>query len=223
MSNTRYKPRLKRGVFENKRFVLTTKKIKNLQKRKWRIALKNFLNTQSLEPWIRNDLVLIENKIFDLRKSYKKGLLLKQQTSSFLGTFSKKKLRNIFSSKFGLKTVSDLIETRLDMILVRSNLVKTLYQARWSIASGFVFVNNVPIRVHSHQLRVGDLVHLSYRENNFFNSIVFNLPADFLEVNYNLLSVVVVNYPSLKSEKEMSKLYSFFLGLDDITNFNKMN
>jgi hypothetical protein len=91
MSNTRYKPRLKRGVFENKRFVLTTKKIKNLQKRKWRIALKNFLNTQSLEPWIRNDLVLIENKIFDLRKSYKKGLLLKQQTSSFLGTFSKKK------------------------------------------------------------------------------------------------------------------------------------
>ena len=170
MSNTRYKPRLKRGVFENKRFVLTTKKIKNLQKRKWRIALKNFLNTQSLEPWIRNDLVLIENKIFDLRKSYKKGLLLKQQTSSFLGTFSKKKLRSIFSSKFGLKTVSDLIETRLDMILVRSNLVKTLYQARWSIASGFVFVNNVPIRVHSHQLRVGDLVHLSYRENNFFNS-----------------------------------------------------
>jgi ribosomal protein S4 len=223
MSNTRYKPRLKRGVFENKRFVLTTKKIKNMQKRKWKIVSKNFLTTQSLEPLIRNDLVLIENNVFDLRKSYKKGLLLKQQTSSFLGTFSKKKLRHIFSSKRGVKSVCDHIETRLDMILIRSNLAKTLYQARWCVSSGFVSVNGVSVRVHSQKLQVGDLVRLNYRQNDFFNSMVFNLPADYLEVNYNLMSVVLVGYPSLRSEKEISKLYSFFLGVDDIINFNKMN
>jgi ribosomal protein S4 len=194
-----------------------------MQKRKWKIVSKNFLTTQSLEPLIRNDLVLIENNVFDLRKSYKKGLLLKQQTSSFLGTFSKKKLRHIFSSKRGVKSVCDHIETRLDMILIRSNLAKTLYQARWCVSSGFVSVNGVSVRVHSQKLQVGDLVRLNYRQNDFFNSMVFNLPADYLEVNYNLMSVVLVGYPSLRSEKEISKLYSFFLGVDDIINFNKMN
>ena len=194
-----------------------------MQKRKWKIVSKNFLATQSLEPLIRNDLVLIENNLFDLRKSYKKGLLLKQQTSSFLGTFSKKKLRHIFSSKRGVKSVCDHIETRLDMILIRSNLAKTLYQARWCVSSGFVSVNGVSVRVHSQKLQVGDLVRLNYRQNDFFNSMVFNLPADYLEVNYNLMSVVLVGYPSFRSEKEISKLYSFFLGVDDIINFNKMN
>ena len=112
---------------------------------------------------------------------------------------------------------------RLDMVLLRSNLSKTLHQARWCIASGFVSVNKIGVRTLSYQLEVGDLVQISYREKKVFEESVFNLPSDYLEVNYNTLSVIVVDKPSSKNEKELSKLYSFFFGLEDIKNFNKTN
>ena len=223
MSNTRYKPRLKKGVLGNKRFVLSTKKLTNLQKRKWQILSKTSAASQYFESLIRNDVLFVQNKIFDLRKNYKKALVLKRQLSAFFSTFRKKKLIHIFSPKIGIKFVCDLIEMRLDMVLVRSKLVKTLSQARWCIASGFVFVNGSVIKVHSHPLGVGDLINLNYKEKKFFNSVVFNLTPDYLEVNYHVLSAVVVNRPSRKSEKEMIKLYHFFFGLEEIAHFNKVN
>jgi len=223
MSNNLYKPRLKKGILGNKRFVLLTKNLKNLKKRKWRVVSKTFTNRCSSEPLIRNDVHLIQNKTFDLRRSYKKALLCKQQTSAFFSTFSKKDLRGIFSSKSGIRSVSNLLEMRLDMVLFRSNLVKTLHQARWCISSGFVSVNGVPVKTTNYELHIGDLVRIKHKDNYFFNSSVFNLPSDYLEVNYNILSVVIVNYPSLKNEKEITKLYHFFLGLGEIVNFNKTN
>jgi len=223
MSNTRYKPRLKRGILGSKRFVLSTKNLKTLKKLKWKSVSKTFVGSRSLEPLIRNDVHPIQNRTFDLRKSYKKSVLCKQQTSAFLSTFSKKELRNLFSTKSGIKSACDSIEMRLDMVLLRSNLVKSLHQARWSIASGFVYLNNSPVRTLSRQLNIGDLVQIKHKEKHFFNSVVFNLPSDYLEVNYNILSVVLVNYPSAKSEKEMTKLYNFFFGLEEIANFNKSN
>jgi ribosomal protein S4 len=223
MSNTRYKPRLKKGVLGNKRFVLSTKKLTNLQKRKWQILSKTSATSQSFESLIRNDVLLVQNKTFDLRKNHKKSLVLKQQLFAFFGTFRKKRLANIFSSKVGVNRICDFIEMRLDMILVRSKLAKTLSQARWCISSGFVLVNATSVRVHSHSLHVGDLICLKHKEKPFFNSMVFNLPPDFLEVNYQTLSVAVVNYPGRKNYKEMIKLYHFFFGLEEIVHFNKIN
>jgi len=90
MSNTLYKPRLKKGILGNKRFVLLTKNLKNLKKRKWRVVSKTFTNSCSSEPLVRNDVHLIQNKTFDLRRCYKKALLCKQQTSAFFSTLLKR-------------------------------------------------------------------------------------------------------------------------------------
>jgi ribosomal protein S4 len=223
MSNTKYKPRLKRGILGNKCFVLSSKNLKNLKKRKWKSFTKSFSNIRSSEPLVRNDVHFVQNKTFDLRKNYKKALQSKQQTSAFLSTFNKNHVRKIFSPKLGVKAACDSIEMRLDMVLLRSNLSKTLHQARWCIASGFVSVNKIGVRTLSYQLKVGDLVQISYRGKKVFEEAVFSLPSDYLEVNYNTLSVIVVDKPSSKNEKELSKLYSFFFGLEDIKNFNKTN
>jgi ribosomal protein S4 len=199
------------------------KNLKNLKKRKWKSFTKSFSNIRSSEPLVRNDVHFVQNKTFDLRKNYKKALQSKQQTSAFLSTFNKNHVRKIFSPRLGVKTVCDSIEMRLDMVLLRSNLSKTLHQARWCIASGFVSVNKIGVRTLSYQLKVGDLVQISYRGKKVFEEAVFSLPSDYLEVNYNTLSVIVVDKPSSKDEKELSKLYSFFFGLEDIKNFNKTN
>ena len=161
MANRRYKPRLKRSIFENKGFTLSTKNLKLLRKRKWVTLSKNFTNNLSSEPFIRNDVLLIQSNTFDLRKSFKRALILKQQTSAFFCTFRKKGLHNVFSSGVGLKSVCDLLELRLDMVLVRSKLVKTLNHARWCVSSGFVSVNNTAVRVQPHSLYVGDLIRLN--------------------------------------------------------------
>jgi ribosomal protein S4 len=223
MSSTKYKPRLKKGILGNKSFVLSAKNLKSLKKRKWRIVSKTFSNTRSFEPLIRNDVHLIQNRTLDLRKSYKKALVCKQQTSAFLSTFSKKQMRHIFSPKQDIKSSCNIIEMRLDMVLLRSNLVKTLHQARWCIVCGFVLVNGTFVKTLSYELNVGDLVQLNFKEQDLFKTTVFSLPSDYLEVNYNILSVVVVGRPSEKEEKSLSKLYNFFLGSEEIANFNKMN
>ncbi len=126
MANKRYKPRLKRSIIENKSFTLSTKNLKLLRKRKWATLSKNITNNLSSEPFIRNDVLLIQSNTFDLRKSFKRALILKQQTSAFFCTFRKRGLHDVFSSGAGLKSVCDLLELRLDMVLVRSKLVKTL-------------------------------------------------------------------------------------------------
>ena len=68
MSNTKYKPRLKRGILGNKCFVLSSKNLNNLKKRKWKSFTKSFSNVRSSEPLVRNDVHLVQNKTFDLRK-----------------------------------------------------------------------------------------------------------------------------------------------------------
>jgi hypothetical protein len=90
MANRRYKPRLKRSILENKSFTLSTKNLKFLRKRKWGTLSKNFTNNLSSEPFIRNDVLLIQNNPLDLRKNFKRALILKQQTSAFFLHFSQK-------------------------------------------------------------------------------------------------------------------------------------
>ena len=128
-------------------------------------------------------IFIIQSNTFDLRKIIKRALVLKRQPLLFFVLFARG-VCTCFSPKIGIKFVCDLIEMRLDMVLVRSKLVKTLNHAHWCVSSGFVFVNGSAIRVHSHPLNVGDLIRLNCKAKELFNSVVFNLTPDYLEVNY---------------------------------------
>jgi len=233
MSNVRYKPRLKKGIFKSKRYVIVGKDLKKLKKQKWRSFLKSYVNTSFLEPLVRNDVHLIHNRTLDLRKEYSRALLHKRQVSSFFSTFKGKALRNIFSSNrkksflhSPLNSLLDSIELRLDTVLLRSNLVKTLHQARWLVASGFVSINGKVVRIISYKLSVGDFVQIKKTfspKESFFSFSTFNLPSVFMEVNYETLSLVITDLPSIIKKEERIKLYPFFLGLEEIANFNKVN
>jgi len=233
MSNARYKPRLKKGFLNNKQFMLVGKDLKKLTKQKWNSFFKSSVDAKFLEPFIRNDIHLIQSRTVDLRKEYARALSYKRQVGAFFNTIKKKSLREFFfksSKNFGnassLEFLIDSIELRLDTLLLRSNLAKTLHQARWLISSGFVFVNKKVSRTNSYKLGVGDLIeikNLSFQKSSFFTLRTFNLPPEYLEVNFETLSLVVVDIPSKKAKKEILKLYPFFLGVQEIINFNKVN
>ena len=87
MSKSRYYPRLKRGIINEKNYILTSKELAKLKKKKWTNFLKNKL---TINPLVRNDVFLIHNKILDLRKHYKNGVLRKQTFFAFFSSLKKK-------------------------------------------------------------------------------------------------------------------------------------
>jgi ribosomal protein S4 len=223
MSNVRYKPRYKKGILRNTKYLLIAKDLKKLKKKKWGAFLKTFISAALQEPLIRNDLRLMQNRTVDLRKEHTRLFFYKRQVSSFFSTFRGSVLREIFLNRPGVSFL-DFVELRLDMLLLRSCLLKTPYQARWLVASGFVLVNCKVIRVVSYIVRVGDFVQIikNISAGSFFNFSTFSLPSEYLEISYETFSVVVVESPSNKIRKEAIKLYSFFLGVEEIANFSRL-
>ena len=132
---------------------------------------------------IRNDLFLIQNKILDLRKEYKRVLSKKQEVSAFFNTLRGKTLKKIFllecNSNSPIDNVLIFLELRIDIILLRANFVKTFQEARWLIASGFVLVNEKPMRVFSFTSKIGDYIRITKKSENqipfFFKLTTFNL------------------------------------------------
>ena len=233
MSNARYKPRLKRGILNSKQFTLVGKDLKKLKKQKWNSFLRSSVDASFLEPFIRNDVHLIQTRTVDLRKEYARALSYKRQVSAFFNTVKKSSLRtSFFKSSKNLGNSSfldffiDSLELRLDTLLLRSNLAKTLHQARWLISSGFVSVNKKVTKINSSRIEVGDFIEIkkvNFQKSSFFSLRTFNLPPEYLEVNFETLSLILVDKPSRKAQKETLKLYPFFLGVQDIINFNKVN
>ena len=221
MSTIRYKPRLKKGILQNKRFLLAAKNLNTLKKKKWRFFLKKYNSLYVLEPLIRNDLFLIQNKILDLRKEYKRVLSKKQEVSAFFNTLRGKTLKKIFllecNSNSPIDNVLIFLELRIDIILLRANFVKTFQEARWLIASGFVLVNEKPMRFSSFTSKIGDYIRIIKKSENqiplFFKLTTFNLALRYLEINYDTFSLVVSAVPNKRSKQESLKLYSFFLGV----------
>lgn len=121
-----------------------------------------------------------------MEKSYSRSLYYKKQVSSFFSTF-----RGAVLHSFSLETPRNFflrfLELRVDLILLRAKLVKTLYHARWLVSSGFLFINRTLIRMLSFRLRCGDF--LQVRKDNLANTFFFNL-LSFKLVRHDILDIL---------------------------------
>lgn len=100
-----------------------------------------------------------------------------------------------------------LLESRLDILLFRLNLVKTPRTARHFIRCKKIKVNNKPISRLNQQLYINDVISFKkelamkfYDNINIklnLNQILFNYPK-YLEINYNLMKCLFISYPRLK-------------------------
>jgi hypothetical protein len=174
MGNVRYNPRLKVGVLKNKRVILSGKNITKINKKKWASLLKfNYFRSRILEPLVRNDIEICleknikKQRVFDLRKNFSNVFFLIRQLSSYYRTFKTKPLRQFFLEHFRssqklmpIKTLFDFIELRIDVLLLRTNLVSSLFYARWLVSSGFVFINNSVCREISSSTFAGDCLEI---------------------------------------------------------------
>jgi small subunit ribosomal protein S4 len=124
-------------------------------------------------------------------------------------TFKRILKQSIDSPLATLDKFISLLESRLDIVLFRSCLVSSIYQARQIINHGSVTVNGQVVRNPSTRLSQLDVVELKPEAvtkeiilKRVIDSIKNNFNSRFLpyhlEVDYNILSIVFLWDPSYK-------------------------
>lgn len=230
----RYKPlykkfvRLRKNV-QNRRKLL----IGNFKKQKWK-NLITFLKTSIKRR--KNNFRSYDQFSFFIskysspyKKKYLNRLLTKQRFRLFYGDISNKKLKKLIhtinSSKQKTLSPSNLLinhlENRLDTILYRSHFVRSIREARLIIQHGHVFVNNIRNKNNTLILTEGDIISISskYIEQmkiNLFSSNFWPLPPEYLQINYKIFQISVLN---TFEKSSISLYYPFWLDLHNIVNY----
>lgn len=220
--NFKFTARLKRSVFNERCFLITSKTFTKLKKKKWSSLLKN---RRTLNSYVRNDVHLIHGKILDLRKNYKNGLNRKQKFSIFFSSLKERFIKKLFrySKNWSFLDFIDKLEMRIDIVLFRANLVNSLYSARSCINNRLVYVNCTVMSSPAYLLNIGDIIEIKSTSLILpFSKATFLFPSGFLEINYEILSVIILKKPSKEKPSNFGLFYTFFLGFFDIKNFKKI-
>jgi small subunit ribosomal protein S4 len=103
-----------------------------------------------------------------------------------------------------------LLESRLDILLFRLNLVKTPKQAKEYIQCKKIKVNDNIVKNLNHQLYINDIITFDNKISQIFyknlflklkkKKVLFNFPR-YLEINYNLMKCMFISYP--KNSKDI--------------------
>lgn len=146
------KPRNK-ICFQNNENIHSNLILSKLNKKKWSLFKKRLKYKKDIKPEKRN-------------KFYQKRLFEKQQFKFFYGCLPEYQLKNLFQKlkkkkdKINIfKKLNILLESRLDIIVVRLKLAKSIFQSKQLINHGKIKVNNKVINKPNFLLREGDIIN----------------------------------------------------------------
>ena len=124
-----------------------------------------------------------------------------------------KKKSNQIKNKINLKKIFiSLLESRLDIILVRSHFVLSIRNARQLISHKHVLVNGVVTSDNSLLLNKGDLVTFSKKSHKIIRyfiilSDMWPLPPTHLQIDYKLFQINIVEYVILVESLSQNLLW----------------
>ena len=133
---------------------------------------------------------------------YKKQLVEKQRLRAQYNV-SERQLRNTFAQAIrqtgntGVRLLQ-LLEMRLDAVVVRGGFVRTIYAARQAVAHGHFMVNGKKVDRPSYRVQPGDVVTLATRSKDM---IAFTVPLEnarppaYLQLDKDKRSVRVNEIP----------------------------
>ena len=147
------KPRNK-ICFQNNQNIHKNLNLLKLKSKKWNLFKKKLRYRKEIKPEKR-------------KKFFQKRLFEKQQFKNFYGCIPEYQLKNLFK-KFNKKTQKInifqnfmiLLESRLDINLVRLKLVKTIFQAKQLINHKKIQVNLKIIQKPNFLLQKGDIIRI---------------------------------------------------------------
>ena len=147
------KPRNK-ICLQNNRNIHKNLNLLKLKTKKWNLFKKRLRYKKEIKPEKR-------------KKFFQKRLFEKQQLKNFYGCISEYKIKNIFKklskkrNKINIfKNFMILLESRLDINLVRLKLVKTIFQAKQLINHQKIKINDKIISKPNFLLEKGDIIRI---------------------------------------------------------------
>lgn len=210
----RYKPVYKKLV--NLRVnVQNRKKVLKFKKQKWKNLLfslkrlsKNKKRNCYYKFYDQNSYKTVKYQNY-FSRNYKNSIIIKKIFNLFYGTLNKNYLKtcvkqsrkssNQLQNKINFKLFFlNLIERRLDVILLRSNFVLSIRNARQIISHKHVYVNNKVIGCNSFLVTKGDCISFSVKIQQKIKLYVilsdfWPMPPSYLQVSYKLLQIRVLD------------------------------
>nr|YP_009327225.1 ribosomal protein S4 [Aphanomyces astaci]AOQ30612.1 ribosomal protein S4 [Aphanomyces astaci] len=246
--------------FQNNQNIHSNLNINKLNKKKWILLKKNiFWNNKKKEKLLTSlkifkNLAIARKKTFEYKnllkkytknkrppkkKLYKERLFAKQQFKNFYGCIPEYQLKNLFKN-LKLKKTNNIIqkfiillESRLDMIIYRSKITKTIFEAKQIINHGKIKINDKIITSSNFILNKGDIISLNnfklskkffYKSKNIIdNNNIFlkkfrKNKVNYIEFNNKLNICIFLRKPLFNEIK-----YPFELNLKLIDEYFKKN
>jgi small subunit ribosomal protein S4 len=140
------------------------------------------------------------------RSDYGVQLREKQKLKGYYGNIGEKQFRNIYKEAYSTKgdTSENLLiflESRLDAIVYRSNIVPTVFAARQFVNHKHVTVNGVVVNIPSFRCKPGDLIEVREKSRTIplvlesIQNMVRDLP-EYISLDIKQLKVNYIRYPS---------------------------
>jgi small subunit ribosomal protein S4 len=138
---------------------------------------------------------------------YKRQLLEKQKLSAQYNV-TEQQLRNYFEKAIrraqrtpditSADVLVQLLETRLDAVVMRSGLARTIYAACQYVSHGHILVNGRRVNLPAYQVQVGDVVSVrpeSRRISALTETLEGASPPPYLQLSRDDMSVRLVYLP----------------------------
>lgn len=210
----RYKPVYKKfTILRNN--VQNRQKLLKFKRQKWKNLLfslkkvsKNKKRNSYYKFYDQNSYKKLRYRNY-FSKSYKQSVLNKKLFNLFYGTLNKKYLKKLIkkSIKFSNQLQNkinynlfflNLIEKRLDVILLRSNFVLSIRNARQLVNHKHVYINNKVVNSSSFLLKRGDKITFSNivcKKIKLYVALsdLWPIPPSYLQVNYKIFQIRVID------------------------------
>ncbi len=137
------------------------------------------------------------------QSDYGKQLLEKQRLRLQFNV-SEKQMRNYYKKATSLtgntgEILVQLLETRLDALLYRSGLARTIYMARQLVGHKHVTVNGKILNIPSYQVKVNDVIGIkpSTRKNEVIQDTIRSVvPPEYIELSKADFSAKLLGLPA---------------------------
>ena len=139
------------------------------------------------------------------RSDYGVQLREKQKLKGYYGNIGEKQFRNIFKEAFSQKGDTSenlliLLESRLDAIIYRANLVPTVFAARQLVNHKHLTVNGVIVNIPSYRCKPGDVIEVREKSRSIplvveaIQKLDRDLP-EYITLDTKAFKVSYVRYP----------------------------
>lgn len=132
--------------------------------------------------------------------------LTEKQRLRYQYNLSEKQLRNVFAKaarKPGNtgEVMLQMLESRLDAVVLRAGMARTIYQARQMVSHGHYRVDGKKVNIPSYQLRIGEKITVREKSKDLDSFVLAQQVAktpDYITANDKELTAELNRLPSME-------------------------